>query len=177
MQKVSSKSKRRFFCNKENTVGTNYYGKYFFNTCEFWISDAWSYFLYLFIYLCIFLIFQIVSTVIITTLLTFITTLILSVEKNYCKEHKFSPMFTGLFILFIKATTTTSPLVTPPPSLLPTLPSTTGSTPGIARNFTHRYPIVSRPVALRTTNAESEKIANLEVKYRTSRTNFTHRIA
>ena len=25
-------------------------------------------------------------------------------------------MFTGLFILFIKATTTTSPLVTPPPS-------------------------------------------------------------
>ena len=36
-------------------------------------------------------------------------------KKNYyCKEHKFSLMFTGLFILFIKATTTTSPLVTPP---------------------------------------------------------------
>ena len=85
-------------------------------------------------------------------------------------------MFTGLFILFIKATTTTSPSVTPPP-LLPTLPSTTGSTPGIARNFTHRYPIISLPFTLRTTNAESEKIATLEVKYRTLRTNFTHRIA
>ena len=61
-------------------------------------------------------------------------------KKNYyCKEHKFSLMFTGLFILFIEATTTTSPLVPPPPpSLLPTLSSTTGSTPGIARNFTHR---------------------------------------
>ena len=85
-------------------------------------------------------------------------------------------MFTGLFILFIEATTTTttSPFVTLPPSpLLPTLPSTTGSTPGIARNFTHRYPIISLPVTLRTTNAESEKIATLEVKYRTSRTNFT----
>ena len=56
-------------------------------------------------------------------------------KKNYyCKEHKFSLMFTGLFILFIEAITTTFPLVT----LLPTLPSTTGSTPGIARNFTHR---------------------------------------
>ena len=93
--------------------------------------------------------------------------------KNYCKEHKFSLMFTALFILFIKATTTTSPLVT----VLPALPSTTGSTPGIARNFTHRYPIISLPVTLRTTNAESEKIATLEVEYRTSRTNFTHRIA
>ena len=31
--------------------------------------------------------------------------------------------------------------------------------------------------ALRTTNAESEKIATLEVKYRTSRTNFTHRFS
>ena len=41
-------------------------------------------------------------------------------------------MFTGLFTLFIEATTTTSPLVTLPPPLLPTLPSTTGSTPGIA---------------------------------------------
>ena len=60
-------------------------------------------------------------------------------KKNYyCKEHKFSLMFTGLFILFIEATTTTSPWVSPPPSLLPTLPSTTGSTPGIVRNFTHR---------------------------------------
>ena len=88
-------------------------------------------------------------------------------------------MFTGLFILFIKAITTTSPMVTlPHPSpLLPTPPSTTGSTPGIARNFTHRYPIISLPVTLRTTNDESEKIATLEVKYRTSRTNFTHRIA
>ena len=85
-------------------------------------------------------------------------------------------MFTALFILFIKATTT-SPLVTPPPPLFPTLPSTTGSTPGLARNFTHRYPIISLPVTVRTTNAESEKIATLEVKYRTSRTNFTHRIA
>ena len=89
-------------------------------------------------------------------------------------------MFTGLFILFIKATTTTSPLVTLPP-LLPTLPSITGSTPDIARNFTHRfthrYPIISLPVTLRTTNAESEKIATSKVKYRTSRTNFTHRIA
>ena len=47
-------------------------------------------------------------------------------------------MFTELFILFIKATTTTSPLVTPSP-LLPALPSTTGSTPVIARNFTHRF--------------------------------------
>ena len=56
-------------------------------------------------------------------------------KKNYYrKEHKFSLMFTGLFILLIEATTTTSPWVT----LLPTLPSTTGSTPGIARNFTHR---------------------------------------
>ena len=27
----------------------------------------------------------------------------------------------------------------PPPPLLPTLPPTTGSTPGIARNFTHRF--------------------------------------
>ena len=65
--------------------------------------------------------------------------------------------------------------------LLPTLPSTTGSTPGIARNFTHHFthrdPIISLPVTLRTSNAESEKIATLEVKYRTSRTNFTHRIA
>ena len=34
-------------------------------------------------------------------------------KKNYyCKEHKFSLMFTGLFILFIKATNTASPLVT-----------------------------------------------------------------
>ena len=96
-------------------------------------------------------------------------------KKNYCEEHKFSPMFIGLFILFIKATT--SPLVT----LLPTLPSTTTSTPSIARNFTHRFthrdPIISLPVTLRTSNAESEKIATVEVKYRTSRTNFTHRIA
>ena len=38
-------------------------------------------------------------------------------KKNYyCKEHKFSLMFTGLFISFIKATTTTSPLLTLPPS-------------------------------------------------------------
>ena len=37
-------------------------------------------------------------------------------KKNYyCKEHKFSLMLTGLFILFIEATTTTSPLVTLPP--------------------------------------------------------------
>ena len=67
-----------------------------------------------------------------------------------------------------------------PPSLLPTLPSATGSTPGIARNFTHRftqsYPIISLPVTLRTTNAESEKVATSEVKC-TSRTKFTHRIA
>ena len=51
----------------------------------------------------------------------------------------------------------------------------------IARNFTHRfthrYPINSLPVTLRTTNAESENIATLEVKYRTSRTNYTHRIS
>ena len=40
------------------------------------------------------------------------------------------------------------------PPLLPTIPSTTGSTPGIARNFTHHYPIISLPVTLRTTNAE-----------------------
>ena len=35
-------------------------------------------------------------------------------RNYYCKEHKFSLMFTGLFILFIKATTTTSTLVTLP---------------------------------------------------------------
>ena len=73
------------------------------------------------------------------------------------------------------------PWLLSPPPLVPTLPSTTGSTGGIARNFTHRFmhrcPIISLPVTLRTTNAESEKIATLEVKYRTSRTNFTHRIA
>ena len=46
-------------------------------------------------------------------------------------------MFTGLFILFIEATSTISPLVTLLP-LLHTLPSTTGSMPGIARSFTHR---------------------------------------
>ena len=41
----------------------------------------------------------------------------LAKKKNYyCKEHKFSLMLTGLFILFIKATTTTFPLVTLPPS-------------------------------------------------------------
>ena len=85
-------------------------------------------------------------------------------------------MFTGLFILFIEATATTSPWVILPP-LLPTLPSTMGSTPGIARNFTHRSELYASPVTLRTTNAESENIAILEVKYRTSRTNFTHRIA
>ena len=33
-----------------------------------------------------------------------------------------------------------------PPPLLPTLPSTTGSTPGIARNFTHRYSLFHRPL-------------------------------
>ena len=89
-------------------------------------------------------------------------------------------MFTGLFILFIEAITNTSPWVTLPP-LLPTLPSTTVSTPGIARNFTHRSELYASlyasPVTLRTTNAESENIATLEVKYRTSHTNFTHRIA
>ena len=115
-------------------------------------------------------------------------------KKNYhCKEHKFSLMFTGLFILFIKATTSTSPLVTLPPSPphsfvdhgqhaghRPELyASLYASLPCYftARNFTHRYPIISLPVTLRTTNAESEKIATLEVKHRTSRTNFTHRIA
>ena len=41
----------------------------------------------------------------------------LAKKKNYyCKEHKFSLMLTGLFILFIKATTTTFPFVTLPPS-------------------------------------------------------------
>ena len=40
-------------------------------------------------------------------------------KKNYyCKEHKFSLMFTALSVLFIRATTTTSPLVT----LLPSTP-------------------------------------------------------
>ena len=34
----------------------------------------------------------------------------------YCKKHKFSLMITGLFILFIKGTTTTFPLVTLPSS-------------------------------------------------------------
>ena len=92
-------------------------------------------------------------------------------------------MFTGLFILFNKATTTTtSPLVTPPLSspLFRRPWAARRASPGtlrIARNFTHHYPINSLPVTLRTTNAESEKIATLEVKYRTSRTNFTHRIA
>ena len=95
-------------------------------------------------------------------------------------------MFTGLFILFIKATATTSPLVTPPPSSpLFRRPRVARRTSlgnlRITRNFTHRftlrYPIISLPVTLRTTNAESEKIATLEVTYRTSRTNFTHRIA
>ena len=38
-------------------------------------------------------------------------------------------------------------------------------------------PIILLPVTLRITNAESEIIATLEVKYRTSCTNFTHRIA
>ena len=115
-------------------------------------------------------------------------------KKNYyCKEHKFSLMFTGLFIVFNEATNTTSPLVTLLPS--PPHPSVdhgqhTGHRPElcaslgtlrIARNFTHRfthrYSIISPPVTLRTTNAESENIATLELKYRTSRTNFTHRIA
>ena len=36
--------------------------------------------------------------------------------------------------------------------------------------------VKSRAVTLRTTNAESEIIATLEVEYRTLRTNFTHRI-
>ena len=105
-------------------------------------------------------------------------------KKNYyCKEHKFSLMFTGLFILFNKATTTTSPLITPPPLSSPLFRrprAARRASPGtlrVARNFTHRYHIISLPVTLRTTNAESEKIATLEVKYGTLRTNFTHRIA
>ena len=72
-------------------------------------------------------------------------------------------MFTGLFISFIKATTTTSPLVTPPP-----LSSPLFRRPRAARRAS---------IPLRTTIAESEKLATLEVKYRTSRTNFIHRIA
>ena len=99
-------------------------------------------------------------------------------------EHKFSLMFTGLFILFIEATTTTSPLVPPPPP-----PSPPHSSVGHGQHAGHRpelfaslyasrpYYFIARYVTLRTTNAESEKIATLEVKYRTSRTNFTHRIA
>ena len=92
-------------------------------------------------------------------------------------------MFTALFILFIEATTTTSALVTLPPSPphssvdheqhaghRPELYASLG-TLRIATLLFHR------PVTLRTTNAESENIATLEVKYRTSRTNFTHRIA
>ena len=79
-------------------------------------------------------------------------------KKNYyCKEHKFSLMFTGLFILFIKARR---------------------ASPGTLRIALRTlHPIISLPVTLRTTNAESKIIATLEVKYRTSRTNFTHRIA
>ena len=67
-------------------------------------------------------------------------------------------MFTGLFILFIKATTTTSPLVTLPP------PSPLHSSVDHGQHAGHRselyaslYPIISLPVTLRTTNAESEK--------------------
>ena len=96
-------------------------------------------------------------------------------------------MFTGLFILFIKATTATSNLVTLPPLFSPLFRrprAARRASPGtlrIARNFTHRfthrYPINSLPVTLRTTNAESENIATLEVNYRTSRTNYTHRIS
>ena len=110
-------------------------------------------------------------------------------RNYYCKEHKFSLMFTGLFILFIEATTTTtSPLVTLPP------PSPPNSSVDHEQYAGHRLELYAslgtlrialriatllfhRPVTLRTTNAESENIATLEVKYRTSRTNFTHRIA
>ena len=93
-------------------------------------------------------------------------------------------MFTGLFILFIEATTTTSALVTLPP------PSPPHSSVDHGQHAGHRPELYAslgtlriatilfhRPVTLRTTNAESENIATLEVKYRTSRKNFTHRIA
>ena len=65
-------------------------------------------------------------------------------KNYYCKEHKFSPMFTGLFILFIKATTTTSPLLTLPP-LLPTLSSTTGH----GQHAAHRPELHASPGTLR----------------------------
>ena len=93
-------------------------------------------------------------------------------------------MFTGLFILFIEATTATSPLVTPPPP--PPLAAPLFRRPRAARRAspgTLRIALriatllFHRPVTLRTTNPESENIATLEVKYRTSRANFTHRIA
>ena len=96
-------------------------------------------------------------------------------------------MFTGLFILFIEATTTTSALVTLTPSPRhssvdhgqhaghrPELYASLGTLRIALRIATLLF---HRPVTLRTTNAESENIATLEVKYRTSRTNFTHRIA
>ena len=96
-------------------------------------------------------------------------------------------MFTGLFILFIEASTTTCPLMILPPLSSPLFrrpQAARRASPGslrIARNFTHRfmhrYSIISPPVTLRTTNAESENRATLEVKYRTSRTFFTHRIS
>ena len=67
-------------------------------------------------------------------------------KKNYyCKGHKLSLMFTGSFILFINATTTTSPLLTLPAlsSLLFRRPrAARRASPGtlrIARNFTHRF--------------------------------------
>ena len=72
-------------------------------------------------------------------------------------------MFTGLFILFIKATTTTSPLVTPPPfsSLLFRRPrAARRASPGTLRIALRTlHPIISLSVTLRTTNAESEIIA------------------
>ena len=91
-------------------------------------------------------------------------------------------MFTGLFILFIEATTTTSPWVTLPlSSPLFRRPRAARRASLAARNFTHRSELYASlyasPVTLRTTDAKSENIATLEVKYRTSRTNFTHRMA
>ena len=82
-------------------------------------------------------------------------------------------MFTGLFILFIKATTTTSPFVTLPPPLSSPLfrrPRAACRASPDASLYASLPYIISLPVTLRTTNAENEKIATLEVKYRTSRT-------
>ena len=58
------------------------------------------------------------------------------------------------------------------PPLRPTLPSTTGSTPGIARNFTHRYSIISPPRYFPHDQCGERKYSNFrgEISY------FTHEL-